>query len=578
MDKIKRTKKSSYIAPGAFICEVYVGPPGCGKTTRISSLVKSAIADGGNPLICSLTRSAAAEVAGRGIPIPKQNIGTLHSHALHALDRPVLVEKHLGDWSKRHPHLAMGQGGASTIDPYARQLDRGPELMSKLDLYRAKCVPPEIWPTDVSSFATLWQSWKDERHLMDFTDLIALAIDNDTVIPHDCDMIFVDEAQDMSRLEQKLLHHWALQVTRLVIVGDPWQSLYGWRGAAPEMFDSSKIKAVNRHVLTQSYRVPKAVHAAAVGLAKQLSDYSPIEYHPTNEQGSVTQPEYGISFPVPIVQRAAQEAEAGRTVMIAAPCGYMLNPLIEELRRTGTPFANPWRTKNGRWNPLQGGRGVSMGQRIHEFMIPIEGVSLGETNDGDILDDSRNDPAYQGPRSWTIGELARWSSALTGVLMRGAKKEIQRIGKSGGGADLRIVTSEDVDRWFEFVEANELMSIMDGMIDRNTALAWYDRHLSRDKKKPAEFAITIARRHGTARLRTAPKIYVGTIHSFKGAEADTVFLIPDLSASGYREWSGSPKQRDSVIRMFYVGMTRAKKNLILCQASTSRAANIWETT
>lgn len=564
----------SYKGNGSFTCDVYIGPPGSGKTTKISSLVREAVASGANPMICSLTRTASAEVASRDLSIPRENIGTLHSHALAALDKPALTEGNLKEWNRLYPHYSLASGGADGSDPYARRLDRGPDLMAKLDLMRARCVPPELWPTELSVFAGQWQEWKDNSRYVDFTDLIELAVKKNTPIPHGCDMIFADEAQDLSELELRLLKHWALQARSLTIVGDPWQSLYGWRGAHPEMFDSESIKAGRRHVLSQSYRVPRRVHAAAIGLIKKLSCYSPIDYAPTDQEGSVRQVEYGMSFPMPIVQEASKLAAQGRTVMIAASCGYMLNGIIEELRRTGEPFANPWRTKNGRWNPLQGGRGVSMRQRIHEFMIPIEGVSHSETSNS-IIDDGRTDINHLGPRSWTVKEVSRWSGALTGVLVRGAKKYLRGAG-AVGGTD-HIVTLDELNDWFDFIPASNLASIMDGMVDQHEALTWYGDHLSRDKKKPAEAAMAIARRHGSRRLRDAPKIYVGTIHSFKGAEADTVILIPDLSSSGFREWSGSPKAKDSVIRMFYVGMTRARRQLILCRASTTRAANIWET-
>jgi superfamily I DNA/RNA helicase len=64
----------------------------------------------------------------------------------------------------------------------------------------------------------------------------------------------------------------------------------------------------------------------------------------------------------------------------------------------------------------------------------------------------------------------------------------------------------------------------------------------------------------------------GTIHSVKGGEADAVFLFPDLSRSGDLAYRRYGADRDSVIRLFYVGMTRARKSLYLCQRETNMAA------
>ena len=50
----------------------------------------------------------------------------------------------------------------------------------------------------------------------------------------------------------------------------------------------------------------------------------------------------------------------------------------------------------------------------------------------------------------------------------------------------------------------------------------------------------------------------------KGGEADVVYLFPDVSEAGMLEWIADNKRRDSVVRQFYVGMTRAKETLVVC--------------
>lgn len=56
-------------------------------------------------------------------------------------------------------------------------------------------------------------------------------------------------------------------------------------------------------------------------------------------------------------------------------------------------------------------------------------------------------------------------------------------------------------------------------------------------------------------------------NSVKGGEADAVMLFPDLSTRGYEQWRGTRQQQDSVRRVFYVGMTRARDSLYLCSPS-----------
>jgi hypothetical protein len=57
-----------------------------------------------------------------------------------------------------------------------------------------------------------------------------------------------------------------------------------------------------------------------------------------------------------------------------------------------------------------------------------------------------------------------------------------------------------------------------------------------------------------------PKIKLSTIHGAKGGEAENVLLFLDLSWKALKEMEKNP---DDAHRVLYVGMTRAKQNLIL---------------
>ena len=74
-----------------------------------------------------------------------------------------------------------------------------------------------------------------------------------------------------------------------------------------------------------------------------------------------------------------------------------------------------------------------------------------------------------------------------------------------------------------------------------------------------------------SRKERADAVKLMTLHASKGAEFDVVFiagcedgLTPSASANE------SAEERDEEVRLFYVGVTRAKKKLYLCHASTRR--------
>ena len=73
--------------------------------------------------------------------------------------------------------------------------------------------------------------------------------------------------------------------------------------------------------------------------------------------------------------------------------------------------------------------------------------------------------------------------------------------------------------------------------------------------------ITSVRRMGESILSGKPRIRISTIHKAKGGEADNVALLLDSS----KACTESPDQ-DGEIRTFYVGMTRARKELHLVES------------
>jgi superfamily I DNA/RNA helicase len=94
------------------------------------------------------------------------------------------------------------------------------------------------------------------------------------------------------------------------------------------------------------------------------------------------------------------------------------------------------------------------------------------------------------------------------------------------------------------------------------------------KRHGIEYPLEILQRRGAAVLKETPRTIIGTVHSVKGGEADTVMLFPDISAAGAKEWARSKEGRDAVIRQYYVGITRAKETLILGGQATGMAVQM----
>ena len=493
-----------------------------------------------NVVICSLTRTAAAEIASRDIPIPRENIGTLHALAFRALGRPTIAEGEVKAWNEAEPMLRLSGAKPSVDEPESLRSDRatkGDELMAVAQVYRHNRLPRSSWRDDVVMFQRRWEAWMAEEGLVDFTGLIEDALEAVPVAPGEPSVFVVDEAQDCSVLELDLVRKWAAQAEDgVVLAGDGDQAIYGWRGASARAFLAPNIPKENNYHLTQSYRVPKAVHAVASKWIEKASYRYAVEYHPRDHPGEVATVDGNAKNVMPLIDAALKDIEQGKSVMILATCGFMLRNLITMLRREGIPFHNPFRPNHGGWNPLRGGVG-----RLLAYLRP---------------DPATYPDAF---RLWTWEEAAKWvevvrakdSFAPAGkTMIRQLGKDEERCAETIGVADGRACFGECWDELRQVFAASD-------------PLPWIAERVLPSRKRLMDYPLTIAEKRGRHSLRQAPRLTIGTIHSVKGGQADVVYLLPDLSPSGMREWTRPGEGRDGLIRTFYVGMTRARERLVM---------------
>ena len=367
---------------------VVIGPPGTGKTTWLAQQVEYGVAWGEVPMVVSLTRAAAREAAGRGLPIPQEYVSTLHAQAYRVLNAMEIAENsdHLKKWNAKYAYWALS-GGRDLEDDNATPVTNtiGDELMGEYQVARARLEKEKVLlsesavvagvSTGVREFAKRWEEWKLEEGVLDFTDLIEVCLDSVSA-PVGGSLgapthLFVDEAQDMSQLEMALIRKWGRAAGKLTIVGDPWQNLYEWRGT------DSKAMGEPDRILEQSYRVPRAIHALAVKWMER-GGYKGIEYKPRPADGEVLRGNSGWTAPEAgsLMRDLEADIEAGRTAMVLASCEYMMRPTITQLRAVAMPFHNPYRVKNGHWNPLRGlgggkrKKGLTSSERVLAFLAP----------------------------------------------------------------------------------------------------------------------------------------------------------------------------------------------------------------
>ena len=228
----------------------------------------------------------------------------------------------------------------------------------------------------------------------------------------------------------------------------------------------------------------------------------------------------------------------GRSAMLIASCSYMLEHLIKKLRERGLAFHNPRQDNNGAWNPLQPRPGqVTAVDRLIAFMN------------------------YQENGAWRAEDLQRWTPKLEIKAALNPAKGPRKIIQSLANDDEDSLSYATLER---VLTPAALEAGMAGDLN------WFLENLMKTEKENRrhvyEYPIQILRKNGGSleQLREIPRITVGTIHSVKGAEADAVYIFPDLSPAGIGEWRGGAEAQGALYRLFYVAMTRAREELILC--------------
>ena len=493
-------------------------------------------------MICSLTKAAAHEISGRGIPIADDMVGTLHAHCYRSLGAPALAESNLKDWNEKHPQLAVSSKAdlGDSVDGIAD------DALATINMERAKMTDYSAWPVNVKMFYNKWEEWKEANGYMDFTDMIEACIENGGTAHGNPSILLGDEAQDWSKLEFKLfVETWGKHADTVVLAGDFDQCIYDWRGADPHYFASQNIPQENKIVRGQSFRLPRKVHARAVGWIRRIKNREDVEYRPTDREGKVQEAEISLKHKHELVDEIQKLVKDGKTVMVLTSCAYMLNGVISVMREKGMPFCNQYRKRNGRWNPLARRKNAVMPvDRISAFLAPKLWPE----------DNWRKNSM----RKWSEDEFRQWALALkTDIFRYGVKTKIKqpffRLPESFGEYNLLFKEEKD---------AHESLF---------SDIGWYKKSLANNFAKSVGYACDVANNNDLGSITKVPTVTVGTIHSVKGGEADCVFLFPDLSFQGMAQWDGAEEEQDSIRRVFYVGMTRAKEELILCRQSNRLA-------
>lgn len=510
------------------------GPPGTGKTTYLLRQIEKACHKYEPSRIgaISFTKAAVEEMRDRMKNVlgysgkSARNIRTIHSHGfkLLGLEKKSIIDgqpAHIKNWNHAFPQWAL------PVDSTVGELEDEPSIISyeqgnnakihqAMEILRNRSLPLDRWeisePNGLGLAAkNFWKDWSHflkENELWDFTKILEET--KRFRLRPEIDVLFIDEVQDLSRLQLDLTHLWGEECDSVIYIGDADQALYRFSGASPEDFRDLVHEWGN--VLKQSYRVSQAVYQYAISLIRKIKDREDVDYLPTDKPGRFFSANQNPKLELP------------GSHMILCRCNYHLKRWIHYLIEKGIPWKNHYRLKNKAWNPAS--------TKTWMAMKTYNQIKTGREVTGEDL-------------------IRMIEKTATDYLVRGVKTHRKRLIEEScgyyGSVDVFYLNSSGLFQpdFFNFKEPVEKVFSLTG------------------------YAGDLIRRHGSGIVDKEPECTIGTVHSVKGGEASHVWV--DLSTS-YKialAVQESAIARADEIRVGYVACTRARETLGLLEGVRS---------
>lgn len=570
---------------------------GSGKTKTLTYRVARLIEDGVKPeniLLLTFTRKASAEMLNRATQVlddrcEKVAGGTFHSFA------NMILRKYSKKLGIKNDFTIMDSADAEdvinhiTVKLYPKKEKRFPKKSTVLEIY-SKSVNKKI-PTlkiienefpqfehcaeQIIDIHKNYVNYKRENSLFDYDDMLLylkfLMEDYPDIrkkLSNQYKYILVDEYQDTNSLQADIIKLLASEHNNIMAVGDDAQSIYSFRGANyrnimdfPKIFDNVKIIK-----LEQNYRstqpilnlTNKIIEKAKEKYAKTL--FSDIKSNIKPALICAKDSSMEAEF---ICQRVLELVDEGlnlRDICVLVRNSRMSFNLEMECSKCGIPFQ-----KFGGLKFMETAHIKDIIAHLRVILNPDDEISL-----------SRILLLLKGVGTQTVNRI---------VPVIKSKREF----------DVKLLPDKlskkiDIEPLFniirkEQVSKKDLTEIVEDIINYYLPVLKdkYDDYTKREKdlehfiylsgqySKLSDFLSDLALEPPDKSVKGVNEnnlkddyLTISTIHSAKGLEWDSVFIISAVDGKFPSIYSfNSPEELDEELRLMYVAATRAKNNLYI---------------
>lgn len=564
--------------------------PGSGKTSVIVERTAYMISEGKIPaasiLVVTFSRAAAREMKERFLKFTGQErtavtFGTFHgvfygilkqAYGLSAAN--ILSEEEKFDILKE---MALQYGGelgeeGDFPEEVAKEISVVKGSRISLEHYYSSCCPDEVFRQIYSGYQNTCRA----RRKLDFDDMLLYCFElfekRKDILgawQKKFQYILVDEFQDINQLQFDIVRLLAKPEDNLFIVGDDDQSIYHFRGARPEiMLNFTKNYPTAETVLLDvNYRCSKMILKTAMQVIDCNQKRFKKQLSTPNETGK---PVDCLEFANPreeymeIVRRLKTRLDEGKKLedtAILLRTNQEAEGLVGALMEYQVPFTmkeqlpnlfRHWISRN-LFAYLHMAKGDKSRKTFLEVMNrPNRYISRDALTEKEISFSRLKE--YYKDKDWMCDRITTLETHLRILSSLPPYAAVNFIRK---GMNYEEYLQEYAQ--YRKMKPEELLEVLDRIMESargmKTLKEWED-YIEDYTEKLCEQA--------KKQERKQEGVVISTLHASKGLEYEKVYILNVNEGSIPYKKAVLAEALEEERRLFYVGMTRAKKELTLC--------------
>ena len=565
--------------------------PGSGKTSVIVERTAYMINEGkispSNILVVTFSRAAAKEMKERFLGFTGQQYNPVTFGTFHGVFYGILKQAYgftaaniLSEEEKFSilKELTLNYGGdlaeeGDFAEEIAKEISVVKGNKISLEHYYSSCCPDEV-------FRQIYQGYREtcqSRRKLDFDDMILYCYElfsqrKDILAAWQkkFQYILVDEFQDINQLQYDIVRMLAQPQNNLFIVGDDDQSIYHFRGARPEIMlnftrDYPEAETVTLDV---NYRCSGRILSSAMRVIGENKKRFSKQLSTPNQDGEAVQirefqnPREEYLAVVSELRERIENGERLEDTAILLRTNQEAEGLVGALMERQVPFNMKEKLPNlfQHWicRNLLAYMHFAAGEKSRKYFLEFmnrpnryisrDALSLSPVVDFEELKEFYKDKDWMCDRITTLETHLR---VLKGLAPYAA---INFIRKGMGYEEYLREYAE-----YRKIKPEELSEILDRLTESTkgmNSLEEWETYIKEYTEKLEEQAKKVEQeREG---------VLISTLHGVKGLEYDHVYILNVNEGSmPYRKAVLEPAIEEER-RLFYVGMTRARKHLALC--------------